>query len=75
MLPVKAKYGDKYVNKTCRLFQKEDQTQKHDLHDCKITKEWAKHIEYIKYFTEDEQETMALMTENSIRVTELLEEK
>ena len=75
MLPVKANYGDRYVNKTCRLCQEEDETQRHVLNECKMTKEKAKHIEYIKYFTEDDQETMTLMAENSTRVAELLEEK
>ena len=53
MLPVKASYGDMYENKTCCLCQEEDETQKHVLCECKIIKENAKHIEYIKYFMED----------------------
>ena len=75
MLPVKANYGDRYVNKTCRLCQEEDETQRHVLNKCKITKEKTKYVEYVKYFTEDDQGTMTVMAENSIKVAELLENK
>ena len=39
VLPVKANYGDRYENQTCRLYQEEDKTQKPVLNECKITKE------------------------------------
>ena len=61
MVPVKANYGDRYQDKICRLCQ-EEETQKHE---CRIAKVEARHIEYTKYFTEDEEKTLKIMAENN----------
>ena len=58
MVPVKANYGDRYQDKICRLCKEEEETQKHVLSECGITKVEAKHFEYTKYFTEDEEKTL-----------------
>ena len=72
MVPVKANYGDRYQDKICRLC-KEVETQKNVLSECRITKVEAKHFEYTKYFTEDEEKTLKIMAENNLKIVELME--
>ena len=73
MVPVKANYGDRYQDKICRLCQEEEETQKHVLSECRITKIEARHFEYTKYFTEDEEKTLKIMAENNLKIVELME--
>ena len=73
MVPVKANYGDRYQDKRFRLCQEEEETQKDVLSECRITKEKAKHFEYTKFFTEDE-EKLKVMAECNIKIIELMEE-
>ena len=74
MVPVKANYGDRYQDKRCPLCQEEEETQKHVLSECRITEEKTKHVEYTKYLTEDEENTLKTMAENNITIIELMEE-
>ena len=73
MVPVKANYGDGYQNKLCRHCQEEEETQKHVLSDCRITKVEEKHFEYTKYFMEDEEKTLKMLAENNLKIVELME--
>ena len=73
MVPVKANYGDRYQDKKCRLCQEEEETQKHVLSECRITKVEARHFAYTKYFTEDEEKTLKIMAENNLKIVELME--
>ena len=58
MLPVKSNFGDRYENNMCRLCQKEEETRRHILSECRITKETISHLEYEEYFTQDETEAL-----------------
>ena len=49
MLTVKSNYGDRYKNKTCRLCQEEEETQKPILSECRTTNEIINHLEYEEY--------------------------
>ena len=52
----------------------EEKTQKHVLSECMITEEKAKHYEYTKYFTEEDERKLKTMAENNIKIIELMEE-
>ena len=73
MVPVKANYGDKYQDKIYRLCQEEEETQKHVLSECRITKVEAKHFKYTKYFMEDEEKNLKIMAENNLKIVRLME--
>ena len=76
MMPIKGNQGDQYKDKTCRLCNKEEETQEHIINECEaITQKIPRNIKYKDIFKDTNLEQLKTIGETLIKIETILENK